>query len=108
MKNPTKKKTIPLLKKGQSSSFTNNYNDHVRNGREAIAEDNNTIDQNVDQDKGFLSEDTDANSRLTAFTNKPSLNRHDQKHEERRSLSPKVEGKKKIVVKLSSNNLNKK
>ena len=55
-------------------------------------------------EKGFMSQDTDANSRLTVITKKGKIiNNNDQV----RSLSPKVEGRKKVVVKLSSN-MNKK
>lgn len=55
------------------------------------------------REKGFVSEDTDANSRLTVLTNKTkTITGNDYL----RSLSPKVEGKKKLVRLSSSSNPN--
>jgi hypothetical protein len=68
-----KKKTIPLLKKGKPSV---SYNELVCAPKLASrAKDSQTPMQLASHiDKGFISEDTDANSRLSALTNNQKVN----------------------------------
>lgn len=61
------------------------------------------VEEELMREKGFVSEDTDANSRLTVFTNKAKMIGG---NDELRSLSPKVEGRRKVVKLSSTSNSN--